>query len=495
MVGGVSTRNIDLERREDRFIIYIRDTQDIINALGEFTDVIDYAQTPVTQTLYMGDRIRGLPPGLSIKARTYSLDRQYGRWDVGPETPFDLLEIKRTVAMKTEAGVQAAADFDFDLLAEQRGYEEIFEVLDLAAQSFPTTSMKQKKRTNSTTMESIVALLSDPPAFSGKIKDDLYLFLLENVFPMNDFDWMPLTGTEYRRKHFKTKDPEFRDVFRATLDTRVIHYSFRRDETRYIGTPVGVEDFSRLELKADYEKLKDTPFGNRMNEIIKEFKAFRIPSKKYRGLTLRGWEMIQKFGLKNECPSKVIKCSFLARPVRYKDREHYVNLARYIKTSGTFKLFEKKPVLLEEHINSVLGKDKKTVVRLTGNTIIYERPAKKVMKDGLEICISDANPVAEIPIESRDELNLNLFRDVLEMNNEYLRSKGFLVQHKKSKRVYKVSLQREIHGKRKSAEDVSFTYMGREGNVSEFDNFDIILEEINALYRFLKKYPLFKSAM
>lgn len=491
--GEAPRRNIDLERREDRFIIFIRDTQDIINAFSEFADVIEYPKTPVTQTLYMGDWIRGLPAGLSIKARTYSLDRLTGRWDLDPNTIFNLLEIKRTVSMKGEAALQSAVDFDYDFLAEQRGYEEVFEVLDLAAKSFPSSSMKSKKRTSTIAMAGVLDLLSNPTAFHGKIPDDLYLFLLENVYPMNDFDWMPLTGTEYRRMHFKTKDPESRDIFRATLDTRVMHYSFRKIGEKYLGTPVGVEDYSRLELKADYEKLKNTPLGRRMSEIILDFKAFRIPSKKYRGLTLRGWEIIQKYGFKNEVPSKIIKGWFVAKPIRYKDREHYVNLARYIKTSGSFRLFEKLPVLLEEHINSVLGTDRKLTVRLTGNSVFYERPPIVKLKSGLNFSVSERNPVAEIPTESREELNLDIFKTLKEKNNEYVRSKGFLVESKKTRRVYKVSLEREMHGKKKNVEDVCIMYIGRDGNINEFDIVGKIEEEITALYRFLRKYPLFKS--
>ena len=490
-------RNIDLERREDRFLIFILDTQDVIDSLSEFADVIEYEKTPVTHTLYCGDRVRGLPPGLSVKARTYSIDRQVGRWDVSMNTEFNLLELKRTVAAAApETEGAASVDFDFDFIAEQRGYEELYEVLDLAAQSFPRDSMKSKKRTGSISMAQVIDLLSNPVRYYKKIPEDLYLFLLEHVHPLDDFKWMPLNGTEYRRKHFKTKDPQYRDCFRATLDTRVTHYSFRpRDEDRYIGTPVGVEDFSRLEIKADYDKLKGTPLGERIGEIILEFKAFRIPSKKYRSLTMRGEDIVEKFGFKNEIPNHHIQAYFMARPIRYKDREHYANLARYIKTSGTFKLFQKPPMLLEEHVNAVCGKDKDINVRLTGNTIIYDRPAEEKTKDDLVIQTTDIMPVAQIPIESRDELSLAVFKKLKEKNNRYLRSKGFLVQQKKSKRVYKVALERRIYGERQSNEDICIKYMGKEGCVSSFDVMDKIESEIKALYRFLKKYPLFKSSV
>jgi len=493
--GGAARRNIDLERREDRFLIFIRDTQDVIDALGEFADVIEYDKTPVTHTLYCGDSIRGLPPGLSVKARTYSIDRQVGRWEVNYETLFNLLELKRTVAIKgPDSNGQASADFDFDFMAEERGYEEVFEVLDLAAQSFPTGSLKNKKRTVRMSLGEVIDLLSNPVPYHGKVSEDLYLFLLENVHPLDDFRWMPLNGTEYRRKHFKTKDPQYRDVFRATMDTRVTHYSFRRlGGGRYTGTPVGIEDFSRLEIKADYDKLQSTPLGERIAEIVFNFKAFRIPSKKYRSLTLRGQDIIEKYGFKNEVPGHKIKAYFMASPIRYKDREHYVNLARYIATSGTFQLFPEQPMLVEVHENAVVGKDKKLLVRLIGNSIVYDRVPETTKDGDLKIEKSDYSPVAVIPIESRDELGLDIIKKLKEKNNRYLRSKGFLVQNKKTKRVYKVALERIITGKRKSTEDVCIYYMGKIGDIAVFDDYERIEQEIKALSRFLKKYPLFKS--
>ena len=90
-------RFIDLERREDRFIIYVRDTRELIEALDKHTRQLSFPNTPVTRTVYFGDVARGLPPGLSIKARSYERERLPGRWDLVPASLFELLEIKRTV--------------------------------------------------------------------------------------------------------------------------------------------------------------------------------------------------------------------------------------------------------------------------------------------------------------------------------------------------------------------------------------------------------------
>ena len=87
-------RYVDLERREDRFIIYVRDTPELVEALDKHTRQLSFPDTPVTRTVYFGDVARGLPPGLSIKGRSYERERLPGRWDLAPDTRFELLEIQ-----------------------------------------------------------------------------------------------------------------------------------------------------------------------------------------------------------------------------------------------------------------------------------------------------------------------------------------------------------------------------------------------------------------
>ena len=100
--GKEPQRNLDLERREDRFIIYVRDTRELVETLEKHTQQLSFPDSPVTRTVYFGDDARGLPPGLSIKARSYERERLPGRWDLDPESRFALLEIKRTVEVEQE---------------------------------------------------------------------------------------------------------------------------------------------------------------------------------------------------------------------------------------------------------------------------------------------------------------------------------------------------------------------------------------------------------
>ena len=47
-------------------------------------------------------------------------------------------------------------------------------------------------------------------------------------------------------------------------------------------------------------------------------------------------------GLRNELPGFRVYAEFASRPVRYRDHEHYVNLARYLQSSKTFGLYPRK---------------------------------------------------------------------------------------------------------------------------------------------------------
>ena len=60
-------RYVDLERREDRFIIYVRDTRELIEALNTHTRKLTFPDTPVTRTVYFGDPKEGTPAPLSLE--------------------------------------------------------------------------------------------------------------------------------------------------------------------------------------------------------------------------------------------------------------------------------------------------------------------------------------------------------------------------------------------------------------------------------------------
>jgi hypothetical protein len=482
-------RSVDLERREDRYIIFVRDTRELFEDLSKFTRELKFPETPVTRTVYFGDNARGLPPGLSIKARTYDRDRVPGRWDLEPTSMFDLLELKRTVEVD-EKGKRHLKQRKKKKKAKGK-LDQMVEILRLSGSILDRTTYKSKHRQPKVKLQEVMNLIDNPPLVRDKIDQALYVHLLETVHPLEDYRWLPLIGTEYERTHFVTKDPAQNDVFRATLDKRVTHYSFFRHGEGFVGVPVGIEDFSRFEVKADHEKLANTDLGEWLDDIILKFRAFRIPSKKYRGLTLRSRYMIQREGLRDEVPGQRLFAEFLGRPVRYKDHEHYINLARYLQSSKTFHLYHDEPRLIEDHEHYVSGRQKGLLVRITGSSLEYIREQDVVATKPTVLC-ADRVPVSHIPLTSRGDLDEAGIAKLKDRATYYVRLRGFLVENRKSGRVYKVGLERRTSDENDPEYYVIVEYVGRARGRPRF-NEAAIIADIGMLYRFLRKDPLLKG--
>ena len=255
-------RYVDLERREDRFIIYVRDTRELIEALNTHTRQLTFPDTPVTRTVYFGDVARGLPPGLSIKARSYERERLPGRWDLVPDSKFELLEIKRTVEVsRTPAPSSSHRRPNRAKSKREKTRDTMVEILKLSGSILGRSTYKSKKRKPSITLTDLMRVIGDPKSARKTLDKELYVHLLETVGPFEDFSWLPVIGTEYERTHFVTLDEQYQDVFRATLDTRVTHYAFDKNGDGHIGVPVGTEDFSRFEVKLDEARLANTDLG------------------------------------------------------------------------------------------------------------------------------------------------------------------------------------------------------------------------------------------
>ncbi len=490
-------RSIDLERREDRFIIFVRDTAELVETLNLHTRRLEFPNTPVTRTVYFGDTARGLPPGLSIKARTYDRDRLPGRWDLNPQSVFELLELKRTVEVErarigsTAAGKASQNSGSKNSKSKKR--DEMVEILRLSGSILSRTTFKSKQRKPRLNLAELLRLISDPPSVRDTIDADLYIHLLETVHPLRDFRWRPVIGTEYKRTHFVTRDPELSGMFRATLDKRVTHYSFDPYDDGYVGIPVATEGFSRFEVKADQEQIAGTALGDWLEETVLKFRAFRIPSKKYRGMTLRSAYHVRRQGFRNEQPGNILYAEFPSQPVRYRDHEHYVNLARYIQSSKTFHLYEDRPVLLESHEHSVRGRSKGLLVLITGNQLRFERKPEVVSDKPVTIWCRDSVPVTDLPLTSRQDLEGGVFQAKLKnRSTHYDRSRGFLVEKRSSGRIYKVGLERRHCGGSHPAYVVIISYVGRRHGRPTFSRKPIIAD-LTALYRFLQKNPLLCS--
>ena len=490
---GEPRQFVDLERREDRFIIYIRDTRELIEALGKHTRQLSFPDTPVTRTVYFGDVARGLPPGLSIKARTYERDRLSGRWDLAPESIFELLEIKRTVEVARDpAPSKRERRSNRTKSSQQKTRDTMVEILKLSGSILGRSTYKSKQRKPSTTLTDLMRVISDPKSARKTIDRELYVYLLESVGPFEDFSWLPIIGTEYERTHFVTLDERYRDVFRATLDERVTHYAFDENTGGYVGVPVGTEDFARFEVKLDEARLARTALGNWLDRMIVAFRAFRIPSKKYRGMTLRTTYQMRREGLRNELPGYRVYTEFASRPVRYRDQEHYINLARYIQSAKAFRLYRNDPHLLEEHEHAVEGRYKGLSVTISGSQLEYWRDRELIAVKPIMIFREDAWPVTSVPLTSRHDLDKAT--GVVKMNNReshYTRSRGFLVENRKSGRVYKVALERRIRGGAPAMDFAVVEYVGRARGRPRFNRAPIV-KDLTLLFRFLRRDPLLK---
>ena len=485
-------RYVDLERSEDRFIIYVRDTRELIEALDKHTRQLSFPDTPVTRTVYFGDVSRGLPPGLSIKARSYERERLPGRWDLVRNSRFELLEIKRTVEVELDRLPAKRWRPTGSKSGPRKTRDTMVEILTLSGSILGRSTFKSKQRKPSITLADLMRVISDPKSVRKTIDKELYVHLLETVGPFEDFSWLPVIGTEYERTHFVTLDERYRDVFRATLDKRVTHYAFDGNSGAYVGVPVGTEDFSRFEVKLDETRLAGTALGEWLDQMIVAFRAFRIPSKKYRGMTLRSVYQMRREGLRNELPGFRVFTEFVSRPVRYRDHEHYVNLARYIQSSKAFRLYHDDPHLLEEHEHYVEGSYKGLSVTISGSQLEYWRDRELIKEKPIAVYREDARPVTSVPLISRHDLDRATgVAKMKDRESHYIRSRGFLVENRRSGRVYEVGLERRIRGGAPAMYFAVVEYVGRARGRPRFDQAPII-KDLTLLFRFLRRDPLLK---
>ena len=488
-------RYVDLERREDRFIIYVRDTRELAEALDKHTRQLSFPNTPVTRTVYFGDVARGLPPGLSIKARSYERERLPGRWDLAPESMFELLEIKRTVEVERASAMSKRKRRSRGTQSKrQKARDTMVEILKLSSSILGRSTHKSKQRKPRTNLRDLMRLISDPKSVRRTLDKELYVHLLETVGPFEDFSWLPVIGTEYERTHFVTRDEKYCDVFRATLDKRVTHYAFDENGSGHVGVPVGTEDYSRLEVKLDEERIAQTALGDWLDQMIVAFRAFRIPSKKYRGMTLRSVYRMRREGFRNELPGFRVYTEFASRPVRYRDHEHYVNLARYIQSAKAFRLYRDAPHLLEEHKHYVAGSYKGLLVTIDGSQLDYWRDRELLAEKPIAIFREDARPVTSVPLTTRHDFDKAT--GVAKMKNRephYIRSRGFLVENRRSGRVYTVGLERRIRGDAPAVYFAVIEYVGRARGRPRFEQAPI-MKDLTLLFRFLRRDPLLKPA-
>jgi hypothetical protein len=102
-------------------------------------------------------------------------------------------------------------------------------------------------------------------------------------------------------------------------------------------------------------------------------------------------------------------------------------------------------------------------------------------------------PVTRVELVSRDDLErLPWVTKMKRGHSEYKRSRGFLVENRRSGRIYRVALERRAHGTKTAEYFVVIEYVGRARGRLRFDAVPIV-KDLGVLHRFLRRNPLLKA--
>jgi hypothetical protein len=101
--------------------------------------------------------------------------------------------------------------------------------------------------------------------------------------------------------------------------------------------------------------------------------------------------------------------------------------------------------------------------------------------------------VSEVPLTSRHDLDAAQVGTLKNRDTQYVRTRGFLVEHRKSGRVYQVALENRMHARAPEQRFVRVEYIGRARGRPRFDADAAITKEVRMLYRFLQKDPFLKG--
>lgn len=419
---------------------------------------MEYPETPVTRTIYFGDRVRGLPWSFTVKGRAYVRDRLGGRWEISGEDALDLLELKRTLRAPDDRGERDRGPMGSPFPERT---QEVYALLALLADGLPDRD-KEKRRTGRIRLAEVLELLHDPGGRRGPLPEPVRGFLAGHLDHAPDLRWQPIVGTEYVRKHFVGPGPEGTATFRATLDERIAYYSFQGDAGRWVGLAVGPEEAARLEVKVSRAGAS-ADLVAQVDRLVGEFLLFPVPSKKYRALSLRGRHLIERAALANEVPALVVEARLPERGWNLREGSAPADLARFLAAGGPFRLFDEEPVLVEDHASDVVGRRGSLTLRIARDEVLLETPPEVESVGGATVLLAPAAPVVRLPVESHEDFHSVLPIEFERTRSLYRRSSGFLVMAAKSRRVFLVSLAQVKTGDDPGPGEkyVSIRYVGR----------------------------------
>jgi hypothetical protein len=471
--------SIDFERSEYRYIFYAHDQNELIQ---DFVDLgfktLIYENSPITKTIYFGSR-KGLKPGLSIKGRIYSDSQMDNIWQIGPDTIFNLLEIKSTIKedetflygfmaedekrrslVSDEEIVDAPTDVIYRIQKASEGRLLIDSTLKtksrLRGDSFDLENVE-----NNLTLTEIITLLTKPSELDAKLSSEVCDLLDRKIRPIYHRSLIPYVLTQYKRIHLIPTKDKWKDIIRITIDPGVDYYEIIIDNPKtFLKEPVATaeyisrEKFCRLEFKIDPISIKKTKdLDNTIGKIIRKYQCIGYISKKWSGVTLVSERHIEKQAFWREAFGKSISGFFPVDTSWFSYGSVTEGLLQLIKKSRSFRTYEKEPRVLVKNENFVQGflgvPSPSLIVTVEGPHITYNLPPTsypvKLTKKLPEYYIVEEsiNPVRSNIISTRSQLEDILHPSIEIEGYSFFRSYGFLVEALKSNRVYKLTIERK----------------------------------------------------
>jgi hypothetical protein len=478
--------SIEFERSELRYIFYVNDLSNLINdfkSLGFHQQ--EFKDSPITQTIYFGSK-RGLQPGVSIKARIYT-NRQFQNFtEMEEDTLFNLVEIKSTVG-EDEVYLHGKLDSEkikqnliLEDLSEKVLKDIVFRIQRISEDGLLRDStIKVKSRLKredvisedenqlqNLTLKEIVILLCKQSKLDEKLSFEIKSLLNNKIRPFFYKSLVPFFMTQYARIHLVPNKPELQNFIRVTIDPGVEYYETNFEsansflnQSKIRAEFITREPFCRLEFKIDPVALKqETDLDVKISEIMRQYGCIAYVSKKWSGVTLVSERHIEKLAFWREQMGATISGYFPVEPSWFSYDTIYSSILEgfldLIKHSKIFVPFEKEPrVLVKNHnfITGILGvPNPSLVITIEGPNVIYNLPPKSypvklnINQPEFYIIEDSERPIRSISISSKAELDQALHPSIRMEGDSFFRSYGFLVMHKQTHRIYKLTLERKI---------------------------------------------------
>ncbi len=507
--------NIDLERSELRYIFYSQDLKSIIEDFIKLGfSAHTFPKSPVTKTIYFGSKL-GVRPGISIKGRIYSKNREENTVFFTKDSRFNVLEIKSTVNHDEMYfhGFYEKISQDQKLISSQTnmGDDIIFRIQRasedglLHQSTFKTKSRLRKEdiseeiRSN-LTLQEIVTLLCIPSELDNRLSLELRNLLNSQIRTLHQKTLVPYLMTQYSRIHLIPTNPIWKHTLRITIDPGVEYYSlnFRKkgdflNKPDIMGDYIERERFCRLEFKVDPVLIKkEKSLDSQISHVLRKYGCLAFISKKWRGTTLVSEFYVNNQTLWKDPDGKNISGYFPVNQSWYQYGNITGYLYKLIKSSKNFSLYDADARMLIKNENYVSGSvgypTPSMIIKVHGPKIQYFIPPKntpiKTTKPEFNIIEENQHPIRTAIVNSVTNLNEFLLRSIVIDGYAFFRSYGFLVKHNGSDHVYKLTIEKNQHTKENNIRSELYCkmrYIGSKNSVN-VDVQEGIYKELTEFY-------------